>query len=223
VPPSSVNLKHVPVDRWEGSVHRITVISTIADPDQYDLDPLYSASGSGRWTTNRGTVYTAPAAETAWSEVSRNRPKDVQAADPSGGAGLDQAGLSAIQSVPLTHPFPALRLLRLDLALDRLADLTTSEGRLALLRAGMRPSDLTADGYGDCPAIAAIGESLGWQGVRAPSAAWSLGGECIALFEDGRKMVTNTEVMAQGAFPAIYVVAATNFRTGERPKWLPPV
>jgi hypothetical protein len=206
---------------WEGSVHRITVVPTIANPGRYSLNPLYVNAASGRWATAAGTIYTSERAEVCWAEVARNHWQDVEAADPTGGVGLDREGLRALGPAALEAPFPALRLLRLDIRLERLADLTSAAGMLALVRAGFMPASLTADDYGDCPAIAAVGEGLGWQGVRAPSAAWRFGGTCIALFAEGAAAVHNSEVLAQSARPAIYVIGATEYRAGQRPRWLP--
>src|SRR5207249_11495835 len=84
-------------------------------------DPFY-VRRAGRWPTD-WTLYTATIPTVAWAEYCRTNPNDVADADITGGVGLDETGMAALGTVELA--VPARASFELDVAFDRLADLTS--------------------------------------------------------------------------------------------------
>jgi hypothetical protein len=188
-------------------------------PGGANPDPLF-VRREGRWPTD-WTLYTATSPAVAWAEYCRNHPRDVAAADPTGGVGLDDSGLAALG--PLELPLAARALFALDLAFDALADLTSEWATSLLTRSGFHTDSFAADApdYGDCPELASLVAALGWQAMLVPSAAWPTpDGLCVPVFDDGLPgLVTPREVLA-AARPSVAVAAATNYAAGARPRWL---
>ena len=157
----------------------------------------------------------------AWAEYCRNHPRDVDAADVTGGVGLDDAALAALG--PLELGVPARALYELDFAFDCLADLTSDWAIELLGRAGFDTNSLTADppGYGDCPELASIVADLAWQAILVPSAAWRWpDGLCVPVFEAGASALATHRMTLAAAQPSVAIAAATSYVAGARPRWL---
>lgn len=185
-------------------------------------DPFRVTSGAGRWGTH-WTLHTASAIHVALSEYCRNFADDVRRADPTGGFGLTSSNLTALARLELQEPVSRRAIYRLSYQFERLADITTLASRRALRAAGFQSADLFADDFGACPALAFAGERLGWDALRAPSAAWRHGdGFCIAVFPRGHKQLRRTVLLEAVARPTIAVAYATAYRRGKRPEWLGP-
>ena len=55
-----------------------------------------------------------------------------------------------------------------------------------------------ADGYGDCPALAALVDELGWETMLVPSAAWQRpDGLCAPVFAAGRERLVEATQVAE--------------------------
>ncbi|HEY5343061.1 MAG TPA: RES domain-containing protein [Solirubrobacteraceae bacterium] len=188
-------------------------------PDGSAPDPLF-VRREGRWPTN-WTLYTATTPAVAWAEYCRNHARDVAAADPTGGVGLDNAALAALG--PLELGVPARALFALDLAFDNLADLTSEWAADLLARSGFDLGSFAADppDYGDCPELAGLVSTLGWQAMLVPSAAWPMSdGLCVPVFDPSLPGLANTRELLAAARPSVAVAAATNYVASTRPRWL---
>jgi hypothetical protein len=182
-------------------------------------DPFRVRPESGRWAT-AWTLYTADTEYVAWSEYCRQQAADVERGDPTGGMGINARNLPALASVEVGTPLPLRSLFTLTFQFARLADLTTEDARLRLNAAGFSDVNFYADDYGLCPDLAKLGESLGWEALRAPSPAWRPEGRCIAVFEAGRSRLQRSRMVVEAARPTVAVAAGTTYRAGERPGWL---
>jgi hypothetical protein len=191
-------------------------------PAQSKPNPLRVGSSASRWATS-WSLYTANAIHVVWAEYCRNFADDVDAADPTGGINVNRENITGLAQLEVGDPLPRRALYRMTFRFEALADLTTDAARQTLEEAGFAVEDFLADDYGACPALAQLGVSLGWQALRAPSAAWRAGdGFCIAVFEPGREALLRFRELARGARPTIAVAASTTYRAGERPRWLTP-
>lgn len=185
-------------------------------PDPVRVDPATPT----RWHTDQGTLYLGEDDVTVWAEHCRWSARDVEEADPTGGEGLSPASFPFYGRRELGPPVRGRALVFTEATFDRVADLTTGEGRAALRGAGVDPDrDLLADDFGPCPAIAKTGCRLGWQAIRAPSAARPAG-VCVAVFRDWFPPRAAFDLVVDFARPIVAVAFATRYRAGERPGWL---
>lgn len=187
-----------------------------------DPDPLHVHVDEGRWSTG-STLYTANSVPVVWAEYCRWAPVEIAAADPTGGIGITRENLEALAPIELGDPVPRRALFALRISFTRLADLTTPDSHNALALAGFDLGNFYSDDLAGCTALAAAGETLGWEGVLAPSAAWRFGdGYTIAVFSDGRKRVDRLNKLVGAARPTVGVAYATTYRERTRPSWLGP-
>jgi hypothetical protein len=209
-------LRDVPVLRTAVTVYYRTVwIPPAGDPDPFHVRP-----GEGRWPTE-WTLYTGSSDLVVWAEYCRNQRDGVDAADITGGVGLNAANLPALAHLQV--PITARALYELDFAFERLADLTTPWGEQCLRDAGFELDDFYADPptYGGCPELAALAGELQWEAVRVPSAALRMAGAwCIPVFEEGRRRLTDVRSSVPIARPTVAAAAATTYPGGARPGWL---
>ena len=185
-------------------------------------DPLrVNAAVASRWRTDDGTLYTAEDHVTVWAELCRYHPDAISAADPTGGVGLTAGNIGHYAPQILGGAVPTRALFSVALALDAVADLTQAHAREILTACGVEDpaADLLADDYGSCPHIAQAGRDLGWQAVRAPSAA-RVGGIVLAVFHDAWPPRSRFELVAQAARPTVADAYVTRYKTGKRPAWL---
>jgi hypothetical protein len=193
-------------------------------PAAGDPDPLWiNAAVLSRWHTHEGTLYVAEEAETVWAELCRNTPDRVQAADPTGGVGLNPANFPFYGPQALRPPVDARALFSVDIAFGQVADFTGPEAQAALQAAGVADpaTELLEDGYGPCPHIAKAGRALGWEAVRASSAA-RLGGITMSIFDGAWPEAATWTLEEPAARPSVGVAYLTRYRAGERPAWLGP-
>jgi hypothetical protein len=210
-------LEQIPVSSREVTVYYRHVW---IPPDGSQPNPLVMRPREGRWPTN-WTLYTATTPAVAWAEYCRGHPRDIEGADPTGGVGLDEAGLVGLG--PLELEVAARALFELDLAFDSLADLTSPWATELLTRAGFDRASFRADppGYGDCPELAALAESLGWQAIVVPSAAWAMpDGFCVPVFDNEAYGLEQPREAIAAARPSVATAAATTYAGAERPRWL---
>jgi hypothetical protein len=118
--------------------------------------------------------------ETVWAEACRVRAWQIADADPTGGIGLAAGNFGYYGPLPLGPPVDLRALYEVTFEVRALADLTTATSRETLAEVGLGDSELLADDYGPCPDIAKAGQRLGWEAIRAPSAALP-GGICVAV------------------------------------------
>lgn len=189
-------------------------------PAAGDPNPLWvSPAVPSRWWTPRGTLYVSEDPETVMAEHCRNNAAGVQAADPTGGVGLNPRNFAAYAANAVGDPLPARAMFSVDIAFDRLADLRSPLALDALRDIGIGPADLLDDGYGPCPEVAQAGEQLGWQAIRAQSAA-NTAGTSLAIFHDAFPARASWRMDIAAASPSIRVAYLTRYRVGERPGWL---
>lgn len=191
-------------------------------PPVGDPDPLWHDPASpSRWQTAGGTVYVGDSPETVWAEMCRNDAATIAAADPTGGVGLNPATFGVYAPQPVGLPVPARALYAVDVALAVVADLASAEGQQALQACGVADpaTELVADGYGPCPGIAEAGNALGWQAVRAPSAA-APSGVALAIFAGAWPPPGAWRLEILRARPKIATAWQTRYRVGQRPAWL---
>ncbi len=157
----------------------------------------------------------------AWAEYCRNHATDVANADPTGGVGLDDAGLVALGGLELA--VSARALFEFTLTFERLADLTSEWASTLLGRSGFDTASFTADGpaYGDCPELAKLASLLEWQAILVPSAAWSQpDGFCVPVFDRDVAGIDRAREVIAAARPSVATAAATTYASGQRPRWL---
>jgi hypothetical protein len=174
----------------------------------------------GRWQTD-WTLYTATTPAVAWAEYCRSHPRDVAAADPTGGFGLTASILAALGEDELA--VPARAMFEFDLAFARLADLTSEPAASLLSSAGFDTASFTADGpdYGECPDLADLVATLGWQAMLVPSAAWPApDGLCVPVFDPTVSGLARPRQTIAAARPTVAVAAATSYVDDARPRWL---
>ena len=185
-------------------------------------DPLWVSAGvESRWWTPAGTLYVAEDADTVMAEHCRNNAAAVAGADPTGGVGLTAANLAYFAPRPVGAPLLARALYSVEVAFDRLADLRSPDALAALGVLGVSADDLLADDYGPCPALAQAGEQLGWQAVRASSAA-NPDGSALGIFAAARPAPALWHEQLAAARPSVRTAYLTRYRAGERPAWLTP-
>lgn len=212
-------LRQIPVLRTAITVYYRTVHIPVTGRS---LDPLRTRSYEGRWST-AWTLYTASAPEVAWAEYCRNHPTDVEAADVTGGVGLDAASFAALGFLTVGSPLPRRAMFELEFAFERLADLLSPRGSDCLRGAGFPLDDFYADGptYGACPELAGLADSLGWEAMRVPSAALRDGYNfCLPVFEPGRSRLQRATPAVSAASPTVAVAYATTYADDLRPGWL---
>jgi hypothetical protein len=212
-------LREIPVERTIETV----LWRTVHLPFGERPDPMRVVASGGRWPTG-WTLYTGSTEAVAWSEYCRNHAVDIDAADPTGGVGLNEVTLESFAALEVDDPLLRRGLFELDFAFDRLADLTTPWAEQLLERSGFDLSDFYADkyvGYGCCPDLAALVGDLGWEAMRVPSAAWQRSdGWCIPVFEAGRLRLLGHRERVPAARPTVALAVATSYAVGERPRWL---
>lgn len=185
------------------------------DPDPLSVNP----SRKSRWWTPSGSLYVAEDADTVMAEYCRDNFELVDAADPTGGVGLNAGSFAFYAPQPVRDPLPRRALYEVRVAFARLADLR-SPLALDVLRAhGIKPQDLLADDYGPCPAIAQAGERLGWQALRAASAA-NPDGTTLAVFRAASPPRAAWRLLMPTARPSVRSAYLTRYRTEQRPAWL---
>jgi hypothetical protein len=193
-------------------------------PSAGDPDPLWvKARQPSRWQTDEGTVYLAADEVTVWAEYCRNDHARIASADPTGGVGVNRGSFAYYADQVLNPPVQARAIFSVPVHLERVADLTTAPAQQALRVAGVdNPSlDLLADDFGPCQDIAKAGVKLGWQAVRAPSAA-RVGGAALAIFHSDRPPAGDWVLQQRAARPIVAVAYLTRYHTGQRPAWLGP-
>jgi hypothetical protein len=162
----------------------------------------------------------------AWAEYCRNNAGDVALSDVTGGIGLTEASLPVLARLDVFEPLPLRSLYLLTFEFEALVDLTSPWAEECLRRAGFDLDSFHADkagGYGDCPELASLVGSLGWEAMRVPSAAWRwTDGWCVPVFEPGRKRLAAQRRLVDAASPSVAVAAATAYADGQRPAWLGP-
>ena len=187
-----------------------------------DSDPQYAAPNKNRWATSRGTLYCCDSEVTAWAEYCRFLADLIESAAPTVRRPIDRDELVARGHEPLPEG-PIRTIYRINVELGRLADLTESSNQTRLIVAGFPLKDFltnTENNLGLCPQLAEIGQKLGWEALKAPSAAWPAGGSTIAIFERGRANITSCEPLITGS-PSIATAVGTRYRDGEKPAWIP--
>ena len=196
-------------------------------PDQ-SLDPLSGRPNSGRWATASGTLYAADATHVAWAEYCRCFWHDIDAAAPITSGTITVTELARIGSQELQEA-PIRTIYEIEVDLTLLADLTTPVNRRALQNAGFPLNDFFTNDpatgilhydYGQCPEVAGLGERLGWEALRAPSAAWPVGGHTIAIFSSGKSSIVRCDPVFTGR-PTVAMAVATRYRNGQKPSWVP--
>jgi hypothetical protein len=180
--------------------------------------PHYVRPHDGRWGTD-WTLHTTSSPPTAWAEYCRHIPDLVQAADPTGGIGLQLANLSGLAFLELGDPVLRRALFALTYEFDHVLDVRAEPD--VLDTAGFPASSLYADDFGLCPELARWASASGFEALLAPSAAWRLPeGIVCAVFDAGRKRLVKEDVVVASARPTVAVAAATTYKSGERPSWL---
>jgi hypothetical protein len=189
-------------------------------PATGDPDPLWvNPAVASRWWTALGSLYVAEEAETVMAEHCRNRPAEMHAADPTGGVGLNAQNFGFYAAQPVGDPLPARALFAVDVAFEQLVDLRSQPALDVLNRLGVGAADLLADDYGPCPDIAQAGERLGWQAIRAQSAA-NPDGTALAIFSDAFPAPADWRMVNAAVRPSTRAAYLTRYRAGERPAWL---
>jgi RES domain len=186
------------------------------------LDPLRTRPNEGRWPTD-WTLYTASAPHVAWAEYCRNHPADVEAADVTGGVGVDPVSLASLGLLQVGNPLPPRAIFELSFEFERLADLLSPWGTECISEAGFPLDDFYADGpaYGACPELAAAAEGLGWEAMRVPSAALrDPAAFCVPVFQSGRTRLHDATDVVPTASPTVAVAFATTYADDLRPRWL---
>ncbi len=190
-----------------------------------DPDPLFIQPYHGRWSTE-WTLYAGSTEAVAWAEYCRNNASDVAASDVTGGIGVTEASLGTLAHLSVSRALPLRSLYSLTFGFEMLADLTSPWAEDCLRRAGFDLDSFYADaaaGYGDCPALAALVDQLGWEAMRVPSAAWPrASGWCVPVFAASRSRLLNQVRMLDAASPSVALAVATEYASGERPAWLGP-
>lgn len=200
----------------------VTAYRHVAVPSRGRADALNTA-GDGRWhetAWRHPVLYCAEDAETAIAEYCRARADRIAAADPTGGLGLNRLAYPAYAELPVGEPLPARLLYRIELRLERVADLTHAGAELR--RAGFDPAWLTADDHTPCRSLALLGLHLGWQAIRTASAALPDADNCcLPVFPQslGAKPRTRSLAIVR---PTVAIAVRTTYRKNERPAWLPP-
>lgn len=189
-------------------------------PPPEDPDPLWiNAAAPSRWQSPGGTLYVAEDDETVMAEYCRNTAHVLKAADPTGGVGLNPHNFAHFASQPVGDPLPARAVFSVEIELDRVADIRGADAQEALRVKGIQPDDLLADDYGPCPALAQVGEGLGWQAVRAQSAA-NTRGTALAVFHGSHPAAPIWRVELEAGRPSVRIAYLTRYKAGERPLWL---
>jgi hypothetical protein len=185
-----------------------------------DADPLWvSPAHATRWWTSRGTLYVAEELDTVMAEHCRYSAANIEEADPTGGVGLTVGNFRALAAQPLGDPVRRRALFSVVVEFDRFADLRSPASLATLATLGITNNDLIVDNFGPCPAIAQAGEALGWQALRAQSAAY-LSGNTVAIFRDSFPPRSRWSLVDNSARPSIRIAYQTRYRAAERPSWL---
>lgn len=193
---------------------------TVHIPYREEADPLRVVPGTGRWPSSR-TLYTASSDDVAWAEFCRNHAADIEAADMTGGIGIDLSSLQAMADFGLGPPVPSRSLYELTFRFTQIVDLTTDAAWAVLADADFDVADFFSDTYGECPALAEHGVERGWEALRVPSAAWrSKDACCIPVFPAGFPRLEGVRIVEASAVPTIRVSVGTSYRLGERPSWM---
>ena len=153
------------------------------------------------------------------AEYCRNNAGGVRAADPTGGVGLNPRNFAFYAARPVGDPLPARTLFSVRVRFERMADLRNPLALRALRELGIGAAELLADDYGPCPEIAQAGEALGWQAIRAVSAA-NPGGTALGIFSEACPSREQWRVEADATLPSVRTAYLTRYRAGQRPGWL---
>ena len=78
-------------------------IPAVGNPDPLWVNPAVDS----RWWTPRGSLYVAEEPDTVMAEHCRNSAAGVQAADPTGGVGLNERNFGYYAGQPVGDPLPA--------------------------------------------------------------------------------------------------------------------
>jgi hypothetical protein len=212
-------LREIPI----GAATETVFYRTVHIPARGEPDPLFVLPESGRWPT-AWTLYTGTSEPVAWAEYCRNHAADVALSDVTGGVGLTSATLPAFARLEVAKALPRRSLYELRFDFERMADLTSPWAEELLERAGFDLDSFyadSADGYGDCPELAALVPRLGWEAIRVPSAAWQRpDGYCVPVFEPGNQRLAEIKRRIGSASPTVALAAATVYAAGQRPGWL---
>jgi hypothetical protein len=193
---------------------------TVHIPFEGSPDPLRVVPWSGRWPTDH-TLYTAESAEVAWAEYCRNHAADVEAADLTGGVGLDLSALRALGEFGLGPPVPSRSFFELRFEFTKLADLTSRTSWVSLATAGFDIGDFYSDDYGACEEISRYAVSRGWEAIRVPSAGWrSADAFCVPVFRNGLRRLKSARELVSAAVPSVRIAVGTSYRSDERPSWM---
>ncbi len=191
----------------------------IPDPPERPNPRYVQGARPSRWRTPRGTLYVAQDTVTVMAEHCRNNALDVEDADPTGGIGLTPGNFAYFAAQPVGNPLDARAVFQIEVTFARLADLRSPQALAVLSAMGVDADDLLADDYGPCPDIAQAGERLGWQAIRARSAARP-DGTAVAIFHDAFPAADDWRPVDPEARPTIRTAFLTRYRLGERPAWL---
>lgn len=183
-------------------------------------DPLWiNAAAPSRWQTPAGTLYVAEGVDTVMAEYCRNDAAAVSAADPTGGAGLTLNNFNYFAAQAVGDPVPVRALFSVDVELDCVVDFLSDAAQARLAAIGIEPVELLADDYGPCPQLAQLGEQLGWQAIRARSAA-DVDGVAIAIVHGSHPAAHLWHTEADAVRPSVRIAYLTRYKAGERPAWL---
>jgi hypothetical protein len=144
---------------------------------------------------------------------------DVADADPTGSVGLTVGNFTHFARQAVGNPLDARAVFEVDVSFERMVDLRTSKALAVLNAFGIKPEDLVVDNYGPCPAIAVAGEQLGWQAIRAQSAAYTAG-TAVAIFRDAFPPRDAWRLVEAEGRPTVRTAFLTRYRASERPAWL---
>lgn len=221
-PPSSFELDLNALNRIAARPFNEVVFRHAYLPKKGAPDPFFGTGIAGRYGTEAGTIYTTSSTQIMWAEYCRHAWQEIENANPL----PHKLEAIDIQSMPLTvlgNPVQPRTLVKLDVSLARVADLTTGSAQFTLFSAGFDPLHLTSDGHGACLALAAAAITLGWEAIKVPSAAWRITpGWCLPIFKQTADFATIPwEVGVLNARPTLDIAHLTTYETGRRPSWLP--
>lgn len=168
-------------------------------------------------------MYTASSQVVAWAEYCRWFSYDIANAAPTANTPIEAGELTRIGSQFLGEEVYIRSIYEIRGTLESMADLTDPANQAFLIMAGFPPDEFLTnrpDDFGLCPELAQIGEELGWDALRAPSAAWPRGGYTTAIFAAGRSGINSCRAVFTGR-PTVAMAAATRYREGQKPAWVP--
>lgn len=192
------------------------------DHEKYAWSPVAGKPNSNRFATNDGTLYAADSQAVVWAEICRAYSDAVSKAKPRfASSPMTAREMGRYGHLSLEGPDRCILEIRIEFT--KLADFTNTSNRALLVLAGFPLSDFTTNRvnqYGLCNELASIGESLGWEGLRAPSAALPGYGSTIAVFLVGQAQIQGWSVLSVYA-PTVALAVAARYRDGQKPSWVP--